>query len=249
MEPLAVHALTEDDLRTCRYGRGAKRLTQSSDGSEIVLVLSNGQNVHIGRPQRPPAMPGKLDDVTGVIIWPGALRLLHYCNAHPEKLSGARVLELGAGLGLLGVSASQLGATRVVLTDLHGALPTLRTNVLANSIEGVAQVAELEWGDVSACLEETFDLILAADCVYDELLATVRQHAGASTIFLLCGMIGTTAIRECTAALGRHFGSVEPLTHALNLEPPRTGASQDDGTRDQTIYRCSAPLGLQLAIA
>ena len=248
VEPLSVCALTEDDLRTCRFGRGAKRLTQSStDGSEMGLVLSNGQSVRIStRQQRPPAIPGKLDDVTGIIIWPGALRLLHYCSEHPELFSGARVLELGAGLGLLGISAGLLGAARIVLTDLHGALPTLHANVLVNSVGAVAHVAELEWGAGSACLEEPFDLILAADCVYDDggtsekLLATVRQHAGASTVFLLCGMIGTTAIRACTEGLRRNFGSVELLTHSLNVETPRPRGS--DGTRDQTIYCCSAPL-------
>ena len=134
-----------------------------------------------------------------------------------------------------------------MLTDLEGALPTLRSNVLTNGeLGGNMQVTELEWG-CGTVAAQPFDLILAADCVYDDggtsekLLTTVRQHASAQTVFLLCGMIGTTAIRSCSHALRRHFGCVEPLTHILNgEEPPRPGGA--DGTRDQTIYRCSAPL-------
>jgi len=53
----------------------------------------------------------------------------------------------------------------VTLTDRPRALPLLRRNAAANSLE--VDVRELEWG-ASAELQHPFDLVLAADCVCHE---------------------------------------------------------------------------------
>src|SRR5438477_2919252 len=66
----------------------------------------------------------------GIVLWPSAIALAHEIAARP--MSGARVLELGAGTGLPGIVAASLGA-RVVQTDkgdlaLHVAKPTAQRN-------------------------------------------------------------------------------------------------------------------------
>jgi predicted nicotinamide N-methyase len=45
---------------------------------------------------------------------------------------GRTVLELGAGLGLVGMYMSKTGAARTLLTDLHEQLPLLKVNLEAN---------------------------------------------------------------------------------------------------------------------
>jgi predicted nicotinamide N-methyase len=50
-------------------------------------------------------------------VWVGALALAEWMVAHAEAFAGASVLELGAGLGLAGLTAAQLGAREVVLSD------------------------------------------------------------------------------------------------------------------------------------
>ena len=63
-------------------------------------------------------------DLLGLDIWPAALELCAYLASHPSLVQGRNVLELGAGVGLPGLLAAQLGARSVVLTDYE---PTVRS--------------------------------------------------------------------------------------------------------------------------
>uniref|UniRef100_A0A0G4GHW1 Methyltransferase small domain-containing protein n=1 Tax=Chromera velia CCMP2878 TaxID=1169474 RepID=A0A0G4GHW1_9ALVE len=69
------------------------------------------------------------DADTGRTTWDGSVVLALFLEAHQELVRGTRVLELGAGTGLVGLSAAALGAEEVVLTDLAYALPNMRRNV------------------------------------------------------------------------------------------------------------------------
>ena len=65
-------------------------------------------------------------------VWEAAIAF--YCFAlskHAPSFAGKRVLELGAGTGLVGLTLAALGA-EVVLTDLPDAMPLLRHNVQHN---------------------------------------------------------------------------------------------------------------------
>ncbi|CAM9446352.1 unnamed protein product [Scytosiphon promiscuus] len=71
----------------------------------------------------------------GSIVWDAEIVLAHYLDqAYGYRLSGMRVLELGAGTGLAGIVAARLGAS-VVLTDQSKLLPTLIKNARANARE------------------------------------------------------------------------------------------------------------------
>ena len=54
--------------------------------------------------------------------------LYQRCIAGSQPLAGQRVIEIGAGVGLAGLTAAQLGA-QVVLTDLPDVLPGLHCNI------------------------------------------------------------------------------------------------------------------------
>ena len=49
-------------------------------------------------------------------------------SSRPLPLRGVRAIEIGAGLGVVGLTAALLGAN-VVLTDLPAVLPGLQRNV------------------------------------------------------------------------------------------------------------------------
>jgi protein N-lysine methyltransferase METTL21D len=51
-----------------------------------------------------------------------------HCHAGSQPLAGQRVIEVGAGVGIVGLTAAALGA-QVVLTDLAAVLPGLRQNI------------------------------------------------------------------------------------------------------------------------
>lgn len=82
-----------------------------------------------------------------------------------------------AGLGLAGiVCALQGGCEEVVLTDLASVLPYLQKN--ARFIPGV-RVQEFPWGEKPEeyHLRVPYDLILAADCIYDVAQVALFLHA------------------------------------------------------------------------
>lgn len=55
-------------------------------------------------------------------LWDAGICLLRFFAAAPmETVSGKRVLELGAGTGVVGLGAAQLGASHVTITDLPSA--------------------------------------------------------------------------------------------------------------------------------
>ena len=113
---------------------------------------------------------------------------------------------------------------------------------------------ELEWGTAPAGAAETFDLILAADCVYKPelirpLLEAAADHASPTTVLLLCGIVGSICIREFRAAVPRYFGRCEALrtdgeaAALADNDSGRTSSGEAVGgsDRDQTIYRISEP--------
>ena len=116
-------------------------------------------------------------------LWDAALALVAHVGStsgSDECVQGKRVLELGSGVGAVGIGARLFGASRVVLTDIEDVVPLLEANVELNHVQDVTAVA-LDWfQDVpSAVLDESFDLILASDVVYDpELHAPLLKTLG-----------------------------------------------------------------------
>ncbi|CAM9749881.1 unnamed protein product, partial [Discosporangium mesarthrocarpum] len=89
-----------------------------------------------------------------------------------------RVLELGCGTGLAGLSAAALGAREVILSDLPYALENAEANAKINwdrfaQMEATVRVEKLDWReDIPPGLMDggDFDLILAADVVWLDAL-------------------------------------------------------------------------------
>uniref|UniRef100_A0A0G4HI79 Methyltransferase small domain-containing protein n=1 Tax=Chromera velia CCMP2878 TaxID=1169474 RepID=A0A0G4HI79_9ALVE len=67
---------------------------------------------------------------TGVTLWEAGLGLVSFFLHHPHLVRGKRVLELGAGVGLVSLFLSRLGAERVYATDVsETALGVCASNV------------------------------------------------------------------------------------------------------------------------
>lgn len=114
---------------------------------------------------------------TGLKVWAPCPLLCRWFSEAPAggesgggHLAGRSVLELGAGIGMLGIVMAQLGASRVVITDnspvvLRIAAINARVNLVSNAI-----VAPLSFGSEEAReFRETygvFDHIVGADIIY-----------------------------------------------------------------------------------
>uniref|UniRef100_A0A1A8L786 Methyltransferase like 21B n=2 Tax=Nothobranchius pienaari TaxID=704102 RepID=A0A1A8L786_9TELE len=103
-------------------------------------------------------------------VWEAALHLCRYLEEQSVELRGQRVIELGAGTGVVGILAARRGAD-VTLTDLPVALPQLQANVSANKPSDdwpstPPTVLPLSWGQDHLNFPSDWDLVLCADIVY-----------------------------------------------------------------------------------
>ncbi|NWQ72019.1 EFMT3 methyltransferase, partial [Neopipo cinnamomea] len=120
-------------------------------------------------------------------VWEAALSLCRFLGEQRLDLGGGRVLELGAGTGIVGIFAAGGGA-EVTLGGRPAALPQLRENVRQNFpggapggvAGGAPRVRALRWGGGQRRFPPKFHLVLGSDIVYDPrafapLLATLRH--------------------------------------------------------------------------
>ena len=158
------------------------------NGRELVIIQKHGAHL-------------------GSSLWHAALPLAHYLHASGlwRRRSGRRVLELGAGCGAAGLAAAISADSAempelLVLTEKPELVPHLRANAEANAAaldDRAVRVLPLDW--VAASAEDwdrvlaggQFDLVLAADCVYElpllKALADAAARALAPDGVFVCG--------------------------------------------------------------
>ncbi|KAJ6440297.1 Nicotinamide N-methyltransferase [Purpureocillium lavendulum] len=108
--------------------------------------------------------------------WPAGLVLgKHMLRYHREELRDARILELGAGGGLVGLAVAlacggREGRSRLLLTDQDEMLELMQHNIRLNEVDSRADALVLNWGEPlpDAVVQQKPNVILAAECVYFE---------------------------------------------------------------------------------
>ena len=113
-------------------------------------------------------------------LWPAARAL---AEALPD-VRGLRVVELGCGLGLPSLVAAAAGANVTAIDWSPDAVELLRTNAARNGLAVRAEVRD--WRER---WDERFDLLLAADVLYEErnvepVLERVRELAPVAIVAL-----------------------------------------------------------------
>ena len=162
--------------------------------SEQDLVISARQDISISN-----------ESNTGKIVWETSYLLLTFLLERKVKLG--KVLEVGAGCGMLGiVLAVSKYAKKVVLTECIDVMSNLELNVIRNASilttkkdKHLAVARQLDWlaphHDISRfprnLQEHSFDTIVGTDVVYTQslvepLLFTLRLMAHKKTTVYLC---------------------------------------------------------------
>lgn len=119
--------------------------------------------------------------------WAGGAALARYILDRPETVRGRRVLDLGAGSGIVGIAAAKSGAREVIAADIdRNAIVALSLNAAVNGVT-LRPVA----GDITGAAPPPVDLVAAGDLFYDRDLAarvvTFLDHCLAAGIAVLIG--------------------------------------------------------------
>jgi len=111
--------------------------------------------------------PGLTEDNLGFKTWVSSYilsqKLPSLCLTRIDK-----ILELGSGTGLIGITASILGIN-IIMTDLKEILPNILNNIEKNQdkIKGTIKVEELDW-NYPRIIDEDINFIIAADPIYSD---------------------------------------------------------------------------------
>merc|ERR1711963_1750 len=110
-----------------------------------------------------------LESFVSRVIWPSAQGLCEYFTKHRDLIKGKRIIELGSGTGLCGITLAHLGAEKVVLTDFdEKSTKLLQANTELNHLEDKCSVLQLTWGSQLEQFEgNTFDIVVGSDVVYE----------------------------------------------------------------------------------
>ncbi|KXX73239.1 Protein-lysine methyltransferase METTL21D [Madurella mycetomatis] len=107
-------------------------------------------------------------------LWPAGMVLAkHMLRYHRDKLQHSRTLELGAGVGIVGLTIARGCSTLdhpMYITDVIEMEPLMQHNIALNGLDGRVTAKVLNWGEPLSqeILDFKPDTILAADCVYFE---------------------------------------------------------------------------------
>lgn len=166
--------IQSDDVREKIWDTASLRLSERSGRAAMPAMtrtfeIADGLSI----PLHEPSLTG---DNLGLKTWASSLLLSKQLPALRTHIPGNRpkLLELGAGTGLVGISAACLWPAEVALSDLPEIVPNLEGNLRMNEelitrMGGGAAARTLDWSDhldSPAKEDDKFEVILAADPIY-----------------------------------------------------------------------------------
>jgi predicted nicotinamide N-methyase len=153
--------------------------------------------------------------------WAGGQALARYILDHPEIATGKRVLDFGAGSGLVALAAAKAGAAHVIAADIDPfAIAAIACNAKANNVV-VETVAEDVIGSTG-----TFDLILVGDMCYERPLAE-----------RLMAWLNNAHADVLLGDPGRSYFPKAGLTQLAAYSVPTTRELEDREIRETGVWR------------
>ncbi|RJT42729.1 methyltransferase [Mesorhizobium waimense] len=145
LEP--VPAIPEIRLYSAHPGSGLRRLVEADE-----VEQAEGNEADAPEPQPP----------YWAYVWAGGSVLARYIIDRPQTVAGRRVLDLGAGSGLVGIAAAKAGASAVIAAEIdRNGVAALGLNAAANGVT-IMVIGE----DITTGPPPVVDLVLAGDVFY-----------------------------------------------------------------------------------
>jgi predicted nicotinamide N-methyase len=156
--------------------------------------------------------------------WVGGQALARYLLDRPETVRGRRVLDFGAGSGIVAIAAARSGAAAVVAAEIDRfAAAAIALNAALNGVAVAVESADV----IGAAVPQ--EIILCGDVCYerpmaDRLTAWLRERVAAGAIVLL-GDPGRTYLPKT---------GLEPLAR---YRVPTTLELEDREVRDAVVWQ------------
>lgn len=164
-------------------------------------------------------------------------------------------IELGAGLGLVGICAMHAGAKNALLTDRHDLIEILRLNASRSEFKSI-QCHELDWSiaqDESLIPLHDFDIVLGADLVYcselfESLARTIVNNLKPNSGMLILGYSPRRPQEEAVFfellanhgldEISRHSTNADSSSHVriFAFSPARSSQETSSRTRQQPSH-------------
>jgi predicted nicotinamide N-methyase len=149
--------------------------------------------------------------------WGGGLALARYVLDHPAQVAGRRVLDLGAGSGLVGIAAARAGAATVTASEID---PHARAAIALNAALNQVSLADIV-GDIADGPAPEADLLLVGDVFYaPEVAARVTAFLDRCVAADIAVLVGDPWRSPLT---------VEPLTLLARYDVNETGIAKPAG--------------------
>lgn len=159
--------------------------------------------------------------------WAGGQALARYVLDHPQIVRGKRVLDIGAGSGLVGLAAGRAGAAKVLAADIDAfACAAIRLNAAANGCDIAVTKEDL----IGAPL--AWDVILVGDLFYERPLAE-----------RLLAWLGPLGVPALLGDPGRSYFPKERVEKLASYSVQTTRDLEDREIRETGVYRLLPGIG------
>ncbi|MEI9416974.1 methyltransferase [Mesorhizobium sp. Cs1321R2N1] len=215
MRLVPVPALPEIQLYTAHPGSGLRRLVDPEEDRDDT------------RKPQPPYW---------AYAWAGGAVLARYILDHPKIVAGRRVLDLGAGSGLVGIAAAKAGAREVIAAEIdRNGIAAIALNAAANDVTITIMGNDITTGSPPAA-----DLVLAGDVFYGQEVAL-----GVMPFLDRCLAAG---IEVLVGDPGRAYLPRSRLRLLAEYKVPDFGDAKDATLKPSGVFRLETEQSLVLAI-
>jgi predicted nicotinamide N-methyase len=156
--------------------------------------------------------------------WAGGQALARHLLDHPDLVRGKRVLDFGAGSGLVAVAAAKAGGIATAAEIDPFACTAIGLNAALNGVE-----IAIEAGDVIGRADAPWEIVLAGDMCYERPLAE-----------RLTAWLRALAARGVTVLLGdpgRAYLPKDGLQELARHTVPTTLELEDRTSREGVVWR------------
>ena len=155
--------------------------------------------------------------------WAGGQALARYVLDHPHEVAGKRVLDFGAGSGLLAIAAAKAGGAPVVAAEIDPlALAAIELNAAANDVF----VEPMETDIIGT--NSRWDIILAGDMCYERPLA--------ERLTLWLRGLAAQGTRVLLGDPGRSYFPQAGISRLASYSVPTSRELEDRDMRETSVY-------------